>query len=302
MPAQSNVEDPLLTQVAQTLTASAPTTTPTLAVSPTVTSTPLVTVTPSVTPCNMASFVADVTTPDDTSIKVNTAFTKIWRLKNVGSCTWTSGYQLVFDSGDSMGGPASQQLTAGTVSPGGTLDISVNLTTPASAGTYKGNWKIREPGGATFGLSTGAFWVQIKAATEAAAEWPTYEQGDEGVEIYAIQLLLNAHGAALVPDGKFGPLTQTAVEDFQNDEGLSEDIVVGPQTWEALIIQVAQGKTGPEVRAVQRLLKIKFGYAINIDGIFGADTKTAVKDFQSDNGLVADGIVGPLTWKKLINE
>jgi hypothetical protein len=107
MPAsQSNVEDPLFTQVAQTLTANAPATTPTLAVSPTVTSTPLVTVTPSAIPCNMASFIADVTTPDDTSIKVNTPFTKIWRLKNIGSCTWTSGYQLVFDSGDSMGGPA----------------------------------------------------------------------------------------------------------------------------------------------------------------------------------------------------
>lgn len=303
MPAsQSNVEDLLLTQVAQTLTASAPSSTPTLAVSPTVTSTPLVTVTPSLTPCNMASFIADVTTPDDTAIKVSTGFTKIWRLKNVGSCTWTSGYQLVFDSGDLMGGPASQQLTAGTVAPGQTLDISVNLTSPAAAGTYKGNWKIREPGGATFGLSTGAFWVQIKATTEAAAEWPTIKQGDEGPEVYAIQFLLNARGAALVPDGKFGPLTQDAVEDFQTDKGLSEDIIVGPQTWEALIIQVAQGKTGPEVRAVQRLLKIKFGYAINIDGIFGADTKTAVKDFQSDNGLVADGIVGPLTWQKLINE
>lgn len=303
MPAsQSNVEDPLLTQVAQTLTASAPTTTPTLAVSPTVTVTPAVTATATSTPCNMASFIADVTTPDDTSIKVSTPFTKIWRLKNVGSCTWTSGYQLVFDSGDAMGGPASQQLTAGTVAPGQTLDISVNLTAPAAAGTYKGNWKIREPGGTTFGLSTGAFWVQIKATTEAAAEWPTFKQGDEGPEIYAIQFLLNARGAALVPDGKFGPLTQAAVEDFQSDEGLSEDIVVGPQTWEALIIQVSQGKTGPEVRAVQRLLRIKFGYTIAIDGIFGPDTKTAVKDFQSDNGLVSDGIVGPLTWQKLINQ
>jgi hypothetical protein len=303
MPAsQSNVEGLLLTQAAQTVTASASTTTPTLAVSPTVTSTPLVTVTASPTPCNMASFISDVTTPDDTSITVSTPFTKIWRLKNVGSCTWTSGYQLVFDSGDAMGGPASQQLTAGTVAPGATLDISVNLTAPASAGTYKGNWKIREPGGQTFGLSTGAFWVQIKANTVAAAEWPTYDQGDEGTEIFAIQFLLNAHGANLVPDGKFGPLTQAAVEDFQSDEGLTEDIIVGPQTWEALIIQVAHGKTGPEVRAAQKLLKDKFGYAINVDGIFGPDTKNAVKDFQTANGLVSDGIVGPLTWKKLINE
>jgi len=301
---QPNNEDLVLTQAAQTITASASTATPTVAVSATITNTPAVTVTPSPVPCNAASFIADVTTPDDTAIKVNTAFVKTWRLKNTGSCTWTSGYQLVFDSGDIMGGPASQQLTAGTVAPGQTLDVSVNLTAPASAGTYKGNWKLREPGGQTFGLSTGAFWVQIKAVTEAAAEWPTIEQGDEGPEVYAIQFLLNAHGAApaLVPDGKFGPLTQGAVEDFQTDKGLSEDIIVGPETWQALIIQAAQGKTGPEVRAIQRLLRDKFGYTLNVDGIFGPETKNAVKDFQSDHGLTSDGIVGPKTWQKLINE
>ena len=74
------------------------------------------------------------------------------------------------------------------------------------------------------------------------------------------------------------------------------------QTWKALIIQTQQGKTGQEVRALQRLLRDKFGYAISVDGIFGPDTANAVKDFQSDYGLTADGIVGPLTWQKLINE
>ncbi len=302
---QTSDEGLLLTQAAQMVTASAASetsATPAAAVSPTVTITPVVPATATSTPCNLASFVSDVTTPDDTAITVNNPFTKIWRLKNVGSCTWTSGYQLVFDSGDLMNGPASQQLTAGTVTPGQTVDISVNLTAPASAGTYKGNWKIREPGGQTFGLSTGAFWVQIKASALAAAEWPTYHQGDEDTEIFAIQFLLNAHGAILVPDGKFGPMTQTAVEDFQTDKGLNEDVIVGPQTWQALIIQVQQGKTGPEVRAVQKLLKDKFGYNIAIDGIFGADTKNAVKDFQTSNGLTSDGIVGPKTWQKLISQ
>jgi hypothetical protein len=271
----------------------------TAAVTPvTATSTPAVTVTPTVVPCNVVSFVADVTTPDDTPIALGAAFVKTWRLKNDGSCTWTSGYQLVFDSGDQMGGPASQQLTPGTVAPGGTLDVSVNLTAPAAAGTYKGNWKLREPGGAVFGLSTGSFWVQIQATSNA--EWPTYKKGDTGEEVYAIQFLLNAHGATLTPDGIFGPLTQSAVEDFQTDKGLSEDAIVGPQTWDALIIQLSQGKHGPEVRALQRLLKYKFGYNINVDGDFGPDTKDAVKDFQTNHGLNSDGIVGPKTWKKLI--
>lgn len=287
----------VFTLAAQTVTASAASPTPSLAVTPTIT--PTLAITPT-SACNSASFIADVTTPDDTVIPLNGAFIKTWRLKNVGSCTWTSGYQLVFDSGDQMGGPASQQLTPGTVAPGQTIDISVNLTAPASAGTYKGNWKLREPGGAIFGLSTGAFWVQIQAGNNAVVEWPTYKNGDTGEEVYAIQFLLNAKGATLTPDGIFGPKTQGAVEDFQTDKGLSEDAIVGPQTWEALIVQMQQGKTGPEVRALQRLLKYKFGYNINVDGIFGIETKTAVKDFQNNHGLEADGIVGPKTWKKLI--
>lgn len=259
-----------------------------------------ITITVTAQPCNKASFVEDVTVKDNTNITVNTAFTKTWRLKNVGSCTWTSGYQIVFDSGDQMSGPSSQQLTTGTVAPGQTIDVSVNLTAPSTPGTYKGNWKLKEPGGSVFALSTGPFWVQIKAV--AAADYPTFKKGDSGEEVYAIQYLLRARGFNLNADGIFGNETQSNVEDFQTQNNLSEDAIVGSETWKALIIQVQQGKSGEEVRAVQKLLKDKFGYNIAVDGIFGPATANAVKDFQTSKGLSADGIVGPLTWQKLINE
>jgi hypothetical protein len=310
--AQQGDEEQLLTQVAGTVTAFARAGQPTsvldlqlvtplptgpAAEPPTPQASPA---TPTPTPCNRASYVSDVTIPDDSSITVNAAFTKTWRLKNVGSCTWTSGYQLVFDSGDQMGGPASKQLTNGTVAPGQTVDVSVDLVAPANPGTYKGNWKLREPGGAIFALSTGPFWVQIKAAA-AQVGWPTFEKGDSGEEVFAIQYLLKAHGHDLNTDGLFGPITQSKVEDFQTDQGLVEDAFVGPETWKALIIQVNQGKNGPAVRAVQKLLKDKFGYNLAVDGIFGPATANAVKDFQSDNDLAVDGIVGPKTWEKLIS-
>lgn len=311
--AQEQGEGLVFTLAAQTITAAAltghtPTTTaetptPTLIAS----NTPPGATTAAGTsvPCNLASFVSDVTIPDNTSVTVNKAFTKTWRLKNVGSCAWTSGYQLVFDSGDQMGGPASQQLTAGTVAPGQTIDVSVNLTAPASPGTYKGNWRLREPGGAVFALSTGPFWVQIKAAAVAANTavpgWPIFKQGNQGEEVFAIQYLLRAHGYDLTPDGIFGPQTKARVEDFQTQEGLAKDGIVGPDTWSALIIQVSQGSTGPAVRAVQTLLKDKYGYAIAVDGIFGPDTANAVKDFQTSKGLTSDGIVGPNTWRSLIS-
>lgn len=127
----------------------------TLAQIPTITNTPI--------PCNRAQFINDVTIPDGSNITANQNFTKTWRLKNTGSCTWTSGYLLVFDSGDQMNGPASQQLTGSTVSPGQEINISVNLTSPASPGSYRGYWKIQDQNGTRFGVSTGAFYVDIKS-------------------------------------------------------------------------------------------------------------------------------------------
>ena len=251
--------------------------------------------------CNLASFVSDVTIKDDTEITVNSNFTKTWKLKNVGTCTWTSGYSLVFDSGDKMGGPDSQQLTNSTVGPGQTIDVSVDLTAPGSKGTYKGNWKLKDPNGVIFGLSTGPFWVQIKAVAAGQAGWPTFKMGNSGPEIYAIQYLLKAHGYTVDADGIWGPQTQARVEDFQTDNGLTEDVVAGPETLENLVIQVSQGKTGPEVRAAQYLLKNKFGYNIAVDGIFGPDTANAIKNFQTSKGLASDGIVGKNTWKALFN-
>jgi len=281
----------IFTLAAQTLTASALTQGAQPAAA---TNTPL--------PCNLASFVTDVTISDNTEIQVNKAFTKTWRLKNVGSCTWTSGYQLIFDSGDKMGGPDSQKLTDNTVAPGQTVDVSVNLTAPGATGTYKGNWKIRDPNGVIFGLSTGSFYLIIKAINPSQSDWRTFKSGDSGPEVYAIQYLLLAHGYALTADGNWGPVTQSTVEDFQTDNGLKEDIVVGPETWTALIIQTSQGKAGPEVRAIQHLLKFKFGMnGLAVDGIFGPDTANAVKSFQTSHGLSVDGIVGPNTWKALIN-
>ncbi len=121
-------------------------------------------------PRNAARFVTDVNYPDGTTVTANTAFTKTWRLQNAGSCTWTSGYKLVFDHGDSMNAPAETTLTTGTVPPGGTVDVSVELRAPATPGTYKGYFKLRSPEGLVFGLGANAqqaFWVEIVVPAEA---------------------------------------------------------------------------------------------------------------------------------------
>jgi hypothetical protein len=116
-------------------------------------------------PCDRAAFVSDVTIPDGTLLEPNDDFTKTWRLRNTGSCSWSGSYQLIFKDGDAMGGAASQQLTVGTVSPGQTVDISIDLTSPNSEGEYRGDWLIRSDAGIVFGVGTAgnvAFYVEIE--------------------------------------------------------------------------------------------------------------------------------------------
>ena len=59
------------------------------------------------------------------------------------------------------------------------------------------------------------------------------------------------------------------------------------------------GSTGSEVTKIQTVLKQKGYYTGGIDGIFGTKTRTAVRKFQSANGLAVDGIAGPKTLAKL---
>jgi hypothetical protein len=148
---------PTLPPAAATNTAVPP---PTLSI-PTSTLAPVASATQT---CDLAQFIKDVTVPDGTNFNANDAFTKTWRLKNAGSCTW-SGYALVFDSGDAMSGVSP--IAIGTVSPGQEVDISVNLKAPASNGTFRGYWRIRNASGVLIPVQGGAqqgksFFVEIK--------------------------------------------------------------------------------------------------------------------------------------------
>jgi hypothetical protein len=113
---------------------------------------------------DLAQFVTDVTIPDGTVLGTGVSFTKTWRLKNAGTCTWTPDYALVFFTGDQMNAPAVIAFAA-TVAPGTTVDVSTKMTAPASNGTYRGDWKLRNSGGILFGVGsdgTASFWVKIK--------------------------------------------------------------------------------------------------------------------------------------------
>jgi hypothetical protein len=118
-----------------------------------------------------AQFVTDVTIPDGTRFDAGAAFTKTWRLKNVGTCTWTSSYSLVFESGNAMGNTTSVPFaTTANVPPGGTIDVSIPLSAPGSAGHYIGYWKFKNPSGVVFGIGLYAnrpWWVEINVTSTA---------------------------------------------------------------------------------------------------------------------------------------
>src|SRR5215211_8277531 len=110
-----------------------------------------------------AQFVSDVTVPDGTRYDPGATFTKTWRLRNVGTCTWTTSYTMVFDSGAQMGSTASVAMPS-SVPPGQNVDLSVNMTAPNAAGHYIGYWKFKNANGVTFGIGVNAnrsWWVEI---------------------------------------------------------------------------------------------------------------------------------------------
>jgi len=175
----------IITQVAQTIEANLTQTAaalPTMTDTPEPTQTPAPTETPAVTatlagspgvptfslpttagggaailPDGMA-FSADVTIPDNTQLSPSSEFTKTWRVKNTGTTTWNSGYQLVYWDGVSNNEfqkviPVAQVKLSGEVKPGAEADVSVKMVAPSKNGTYKIWWRLLNSSGNAFGDS-----------------------------------------------------------------------------------------------------------------------------------------------------
>jgi hypothetical protein len=102
-----------------------------------------------------ASYVADVTVPDDSVILAGTTFQKVWRVRNDGNCAWGPGQAvsaLAYSGGVPLGAVDRVALPA-AVAPGGTVDLAVNMAAPSDPGIYTTEWKlVREtaPGSTAF--------------------------------------------------------------------------------------------------------------------------------------------------------
>jgi peptidoglycan hydrolase-like protein with peptidoglycan-binding domain len=74
-----------------------------------------------------------------------------------------------------------------------------------------------------------------------SAEWPLVKAGQKGKAVRALQRLLLDRGEDLDVDGSFGPGTGKAVKAFQSANTLEADGVLGPHTWQLLIVEAGSG-------------------------------------------------------------
>ena len=218
--------------------------------------------------------------------------------------------------------------SAGTMSTAGGKLTSLPTATRSGSYSFDG-WYTAASGGTqittayVFSANTTVYahWTYTSSGggggsyyAPTVPDMPMLYSGCTGDAVKTLQEKLNAKGFdSGNVDGIFGAKTYAAVTAFQKANGLGVDGIVGKLTWaklyDATPVNVTPvttqpmlrtGSRGDAVRKLQELLNAK-GYTCgDVDGIFGSKTYAAVLAFQKANGLAADGIVGSLTWGKLV--
>lgn len=113
--------------------------------------------------CNNLSLVRDVTVESGTVMTPGTTFIKTWQVANTGTCDWLYGYELVFVSGDRLGG--NDRRLSDKVPPKEWRQFSVELDAPEKPGTYTGTWRLSDGAGHTFGANL-TVSIVVKAPTK----------------------------------------------------------------------------------------------------------------------------------------
>ncbi|MBF1256119.1 MAG: peptidoglycan-binding protein, partial [Stomatobaculum longum] len=132
--------------------------------------------------------------------------------------------------------------------------------------------------------------------------------GRLSAEIKPLQEALRNKGYSCRADGVADTACYQAVLDFQRKHALSADGMIGRGTKTLLFgdanaggtlsAVLREGSSGSLTRYLQQLLAEQ-NYAVTVDGVFGAEMKRAVENFQQKHGLTSDGIFGAQSWKKL---
>jgi len=153
--------------------------------------------------------------------------------------------------------------------------------------------------------------------------------GSAGSNVSIMQSYLNAIRLGKFPsmnrlnvDGVYGQLTRSTVMQYQGFSGLQVDGIIGKTTWDSIVEDynslpvtpsdqypgtvLRPGSSGAAVRNMQlKLNRVSPVYtAINyqtVDGQYGTNMTNAVRRFQAQFGLKADGVIGPQTWDRIVS-
>jgi uncharacterized protein YkwD len=173
-----------------------------------------------------AILIQDVTFPDGTRVARGQTFTKTWRLRNIGTCPWDGHYRLAFAKGERLGAPdfIPFQVTA----PKADMDISVELTAPATDGSYTGYYVLRNPSGETVSIGLEkSIWVKIIVGDTAPTLPPP---GNDVTSIPNGTLPVRAptNNCAFSENGGYVSQLLTMINDARRQAGISA-LVVNPQ-------------------------------------------------------------------------
>ncbi len=145
--------------------------------------------------------------------------------------------------------------------------------------------------------------------TPTPAPDPTLKRGDESEEVTKLQKRLIELGYLDIdePTLLFGPATEEAVRYFQRQTGVQQDGIAGLDTLTRIYADDAPkyvakaGMEGGDIEELQLQL-IDLGYMKHATGYYGDETTAAIKEFQSRNGLSADGLAGEATISTLYSD
>ena len=100
---------------------------------------------------NIAEFEKSLSISDGSILESNNLYPKVWSVKNIGSCTWTTDYRLVFINGDQHLNQTDIPLPK-EVPPGENVELKINFATPEEGNTYIANWMLASESGMIFGV------------------------------------------------------------------------------------------------------------------------------------------------------
>lgn len=166
-------------------------------------------------PCNQAEFLGDISLPNDSVFPPGTLLTKVWRVRNIGSCTWNASYAVVFRDGALISPPAT--ALPNVVAPGQIVDLAVAITVPGYAGVFQSTWMLRSDTGEVFGVGADG---SVPLFTRLQAPQPTAgpASGYDFVQNYCSlswrsgEGVLACPGVAQDPDGSIVLVQQPEVE------------------------------------------------------------------------------------------